>query len=60
VPTWWDKVTDPDPAASVGNGDNSRENVVQVIVTYQFQSVIPIVPIPPIEVKGSSTLVINH
>ena len=60
VPTWWDRFTDPDPAASAGNGDNSRENVVQVVVTYQFQSVIPIVPIPPIEVKGSSTLVINH
>jgi hypothetical protein len=60
VPTWWDTVTQPDPAATSGNGSNDRENVVQVIVTYQFQSVIPIVPIPPIEVKGSSTLVINN
>jgi TadE-like protein len=60
VPTWWDTVTQPDPAASTGNGTNDRENVVQVIVTYQFQPVIPLVPIPPIEVKGSSTLVINN
>lgn len=60
VPTWWDTVTQPDPAAASGNGSNDRENVVQVIVTYQFHSVIPLVPIPPIEVKGSSTLVINN
>jgi TadE-like protein len=60
VPTWWDTVTQPDPAATSGNGTNARENVIQVVVTYQFQSVIPLVPIPPIEVKGSSTLVINH
>jgi Flp pilus assembly protein TadG len=62
APTWWDSSTDPDPAAAVGtgNGTNTREDVVQVVVTYQFQSVIPLVPIPPIEVKGSSTLVINN
>jgi len=60
VPTWWDTVTPPDPAASTGNGTNSRENVIQVIVTYQYRSVIPLVPIPPIQVQGSSTLVINH
>jgi Flp pilus assembly protein TadG len=62
TPTWWAKSTDPQPNAVVGSGDgsNTREDVVQVIVTYQFQSVIPIVPIPPIEVKGSSTLVINN
>jgi Flp pilus assembly protein TadG len=62
APTWWDSATEPDPAAAVGtgNGTNVREDVVQVVVTYQFQSVIPLVPIPPIEVKGSSTLVINN
>lgn len=62
TPTWWDPTTEPDPAAPVngGDGDNTRESVVQVVVTYQFQSVIPLVPIPPIEVKGSSTLVVNN
>jgi Flp pilus assembly protein TadG len=40
--------------------DNGRESTVTVIVTYQFTSVIPVVPIPPIEVKGESTLVINN
>lgn len=40
--------------------DNSRDNPVTVAVTYEFRSVIPIVPIPPLTVKGASTLVINN
>lgn len=40
--------------------DNSRGNAVSVEVTYQFHSVIPVVPIPAIEVEGASTLVINN
>jgi Flp pilus assembly protein TadG len=40
-------------------GDNSRSNPVEVTVDYAFRSVIPIVPIPPINVQGASTLVIN-
>jgi Flp pilus assembly protein TadG len=40
--------------------DNDRETKVTVEVTYAFHSLIPIVPIPPIPVKGVSTLVINN
>ena len=35
-------------------------NIVDVTVDYQFRSVIPIVPIPPITVQGASTLVVNN
>ncbi|HET9457880.1 MAG TPA: TadE/TadG family type IV pilus assembly protein [Candidatus Limnocylindrales bacterium] len=47
VPTW-----DPD--------NNNRGTKVTVEVTYDFHSVIPIVPIPAITVEGASTLVINN
>ncbi len=40
--------------------DNGRESTVTVAVTYQFHSVIPIVPIPAIQIDGGSTLVINN
>jgi len=60
TPTWWQNTSDPDPAASVGDGTNAREDLVQVIVTYQFTSAIPLVPLPPIQVMGSSVLVINN
>jgi Flp pilus assembly protein TadG len=40
--------------------NNHRDTKVTVIVTYAFHSVIPIVPIPPITVRGASTLVINN
>ena len=42
------------------SGSNARENCVKVQVTYQFHSVIPVVPIPAIQIMGESTLVINH
>jgi Flp pilus assembly protein TadG len=51
------------PANGVGapcSGDNGRSNPVEVTVDYQFRSVIPVVPIPPITVQGASTLVINN
>jgi Flp pilus assembly protein TadG len=41
-------------------GTNARENCVKVQVTYQFHSVIPVVPIPAIQITGESTLVINN
>lgn len=47
VPTW-------DPA------NNHRGTKVTVEVTYGFDSVIPVVPIPAIPVKGESTLVVNN
>ncbi len=39
---------------------NNRGQNVHVTVTYDFHSLIPIVPIPPITIKGESTLVINN
>ena len=39
---------------------NDRGQKVKVTVTYQFQSMIPVVPIPAITINGESTLVINH
>jgi hypothetical protein len=41
-------------------GNNGREYSVEVTVDYQFRSVIPLVPIPPVVVRGASTLVINN
>jgi hypothetical protein len=40
--------------------NNKRDTKVTVEVIYQFKSVIPLVPIPAIPVKGASTLVINN
>jgi Flp pilus assembly protein TadG len=51
-------VLDIDPTWDPEN--NNRGTKVTVEVTYAFRSVIPIVPIPPISVKGASTLVINN
>ena len=40
--------------------DNGRGQKVTVSVDYQFKSMIPIVPLPPITITGESTLVINN
>ena len=40
--------------------DNARGHTVTVAVSYQFRTLIPIVPLPPIQVTGTATLVINH
>lgn len=37
-----------------------RGKTVSVHVTYQFRSVIPIVPLPAVPIRGESTLVINN
>lgn len=50
----WEQANPADPP------QNGRGDKVAVTVTYQFRSVIPIVPIPPIQVEGASTLVINN
>ncbi len=51
TPTWG---TPPDVP------DNERGTSVTVEVTYAFRSLVPLVPLPPITVKGASTLVINN
>ena len=40
--------------------DNARGHTVSVSVSYQFQTLVPVVPLPPIQVTGASTLVVNH
>jgi hypothetical protein len=40
--------------------DNARDNRVTVLVGYDFKTLVPVVPIPPIHITGASTLVINH
>jgi Flp pilus assembly protein TadG len=40
--------------------DNTRDSRVTVTVDYSFTSVMPLVPIPPISVRGASSLVINN
>jgi hypothetical protein len=39
---------------------NARGEKVLVTVSYDFHSLIPVVPIPPITINGESTLVINN
>ena len=39
---------------------NRRGDRVKVRIDYAFQSMIPIVPLPPITITGESTLVINN
>jgi Flp pilus assembly protein TadG len=43
-----------------GIPSNDRGQRVHVSVSYDFHSMIPIVPIPPITITGESTLVINN
>jgi Flp pilus assembly protein TadG len=47
------------PPAPTGLSNN-RGTRVTVTVDYDFRSMIPIVPIPPITITGESTLVINN
>ena len=39
---------------------NRRGDKVRVTIEYDFKSMIPIVPLPTITIKGESTLVINN
>jgi Flp pilus assembly protein TadG len=47
-------------AASWNPDNNHRGSTVTVEVVYSFHSLIPIVPLPAIPVKGASTLVVNN
>lgn len=42
------------------DGTNDRSQTVSVRVIYQFRSVFPVVPLPPVTIEGASTLVINN
>jgi TadE-like protein len=51
TPTWGTPPATP---------DNDRGTKVTVEIVYAFHSIIPIVPLPAISVKGESSLVINN
>ncbi len=40
--------------------NNGRGSTVQVVASYTYQSLIPLVPLPPINVSAESSLVINN
>ena len=41
------------------DGTNARGNTVTVVVDYQYDTLVPLVPIPTLTIHGTSTLVIN-
>jgi Flp pilus assembly protein TadG len=41
-------------------GDNGRGMTVNVAASYTYNSLVPIVPLPPITINAESTLVINN
>lgn len=51
---WRDPLRPLDPPA------NGRGHIVRVSIQYDFHSLIPVVPIPPIIITGESSLVINN
>lgn len=43
-----------------GDGSNDRGDTVTISVTYQFRTLVPLVPLPAFTLTGGSILVINH
>lgn len=41
-------------------GQNGRDSDVRVTATYTYNSLVPIIPLPPITITAESTLVINN
>ena len=58
--TCWDPQFQPDGTCTNGALGNGRDVDVDVVATYTYQSLVPIVPLPPITIKAESTLVINN
>jgi Flp pilus assembly protein TadG len=40
--------------------DNGRGSTVKVVASYTYRSLVPLVPLPPINVSAESSLVINN
>jgi hypothetical protein len=57
--TWGCQLLDP-CGPPYESPDKARDNRVTVLVGYDFNTLIPVVPIPPIHITGVSTLVVNH
>lgn len=43
-----------------GPTGNGRDSDVQVLATYTYRAIVPIVPLPPITINAESRLVINN
>jgi Flp pilus assembly protein TadG len=54
---WWYTACD---FGTHGDGDNARGATVTVTASYTYRSLIPLVPLPPINVSAESSLVINN
>lgn len=54
---WWYLACD---FATHGDGDNARGATVTVTASYTYSSLIPLVPLPPINITAESSLVINN
>ena len=54
---WWYDICD---FGTHGDGDNARGATVSVTASYTYSSLIPLVPLPPINVTAESSLVINN
>jgi hypothetical protein len=52
TPIWLDGIGGP--------GNNGRGQTVSVTASYTYRSLVPLVPLPPINVTAESTLVINN
>jgi hypothetical protein len=52
TPIWLDDLGGP--------GNNGRGQTVSVTASYTYRSLVPLVPLPPINVTAESTLVINN
>jgi hypothetical protein len=48
------------PRSTVSSSTNARENQIVVHVSYQYEALIPVVPLPPVRIDGESSLVINN
>lgn len=58
--TCWDPVVAADGTCTNGGLGNGRDSDVDVVATYTYRPLIPLVPLPPISITAESTLVINN
>jgi len=49
-----------DPVTGACTGHNGRDQDIRVTATYTYNTLVPLIPLPPISITAESTLVINH
>ena len=60
VSTCWDPVLAPDGSCTNGGLGNGRDSQVRVTGTFTYRPLVPIVPLPAINISSESNLVINN